>query len=198
MDFFSEYPTQHPALLPALLSAVCAYEMSRKSSGDGVDKAWGDITLFYQLALSSRSTKILSTGKRSAHERRFVHNLLTCFLSAILSSYAVATAKQLVEDPLTCAEVTSAIISALLLILTDRILADELPLALLSSPSLCQALTALIRVADNDLGKLSFSEVAHVLLSSRSRVLFDNDTLDARRTCRVETALGGTRGRIVY
>lgn len=153
MDFFSEYPMRHPALLSALLTCVCAYEMFRRSSGADSDKAWGDITLFYQLALSSRSTKILSTGKRRAHERRFMRVFLTCFLTAILSSYIIATAKQLVEDPLICAEVASEIISVLLLILTNRILADELPLALLSSPSLCRALRTLICVAGHGLSK---------------------------------------------
>lgn len=82
-----------------------------------------------------------------------MRDFLTCFLTAILSSYVIATAKQLVGDPLTCAEVASKIISVLLLILTNRVLADELPLALLSSPSLCRALTTLIRVAGHGLRK---------------------------------------------
>ncbi|EIM92652.1 uncharacterized protein STEHIDRAFT_164895 [Stereum hirsutum FP-91666 SS1] len=154
MDFFSEYPMRHPALLTALLTCVCAYEMFRRSSGDDSDRAWGDITLFYQLALSSRSTKILSTGKRP-----------------ILSSYIIATAKQLVEDPLTCAEVASEIISVLLLILTNRILADELPLALLSSPSLCRALRTLICVAGHGLKLKMLLETPDEGLSTERLIL---------------------------
>lgn len=82
-----------------------------------------------------------------------MQDFLIPLFAAILSSYVIATHKQLVEDPLTCAEVASAIISTLLLTLTNRILADELPLALLSSPSLCRALIVLIHVAGDDLGK---------------------------------------------
>lgn len=206
MDFFSEYPTRYPALLCALLTSICAYETFRRASGDEVDKAWGDISLFCQLALSSRSTKILSTGKLGFNEC-FMQDFLIRLFAAILSSYVIVTHKQLVEDPLTCAEVASAIISVLLLTLTNCILADELPLALLSSPCLCRSLTTLIHVAGDDLGK-SFPPALQsspcgvcpplTISFRRLRILPGNHTMDAQPVCRVEDTFGCARGRIVH
>lgn len=92
--------------------------------------------------------------------------------------------------------------SVLLLTVTNRILADELPLALLVSPSLCRALVTLIRVADDALGEPIIVGRHRVTLCTYAdnpvfSILHYHITVDAEFMWRTERYLASLRRRPV-
>ncbi|THH20831.1 hypothetical protein EW146_g599 [Bondarzewia mesenterica] len=153
VDYLSEHTRSSPVLFCTLLTALSTLEAFRaKSTTDNFVKIWENEAI-WQLTMSYGSSNIVAASN--------------------LSSYILAT-NSLVPDALTCAEAWDFLRDALLLTLTSRFLADDTPLALIVSPTLCYALVRLLHGANLGLENWILASPWTATLCAEMRTLLED------------------------